>query len=152
MTVNRQESETISKSRAQLESQVSASPSNIGAADVHRDYERVKESVCRISIPNQYKVQDSATGVKQDCKPVLKVVTKCARVAETGMKIMSQMPDNHGDVVSINKSDLEKLFIVFNAQCEYLKSEYASLEIKSNCNYVHYYLNYVMECTRNIKV
>ena len=78
MTVNRQESETISECRAQLESQVSASPSNIGAADVHRDYERVKESVRRISIANQYKVQDSATGIKQDCKPELKVVTKCA--------------------------------------------------------------------------
>ena len=61
VTVNRQESETISESRAQLESQVSASPSNIGAADVHRQHERVKES-----IPNQYKVQHSATGIKQD--------------------------------------------------------------------------------------
>ena len=97
VTMNRQESETISESRAQLESQVSASPSNIGAADVHRDYERVKESVCSISIPNQYKVQDSATGIKQDCKPVPKVVTKCARFAETGMKIMLQMPADDGD-------------------------------------------------------
>ena len=94
----------------------------------------MKESVSRISIPVQYKVQDSATGIKQDCKPVLKVVTKCARFAETGMKIMLQMPDNDGDVVSINKSDLQKPFIVFNAQCEYLKSEYASLVVKSNFN------------------
>ena len=49
-------------------------------------------------------------------------------------KIMLQMPDDDGDVVSINKSDPEKLFIVFNAQCEYLKLEYASLVVKSNCN------------------
>ena len=101
---------------------------------MHRHYERVKESVSRISTPNQYKVQDSATGIKQDCKPVLKVVTKCERFAKTGIKIMQQMRDNHGNVVSINKSDLEKLFLVFNAQCEYLKSEYASLVVKSNFN------------------
>ena len=44
------------------------------------------------------------------------------------------MRDNDGNVVSINKSDLEKLFLVFNAQCEYLKSEYASLVVKSNFN------------------
>ena len=50
------------------------------------------------------------------------------------MKIMLQISDNDSDVVNINKSDIEKLFIFLNAQCEYLKSEYASPVVKSNFN------------------
>ncbi|GFR58905.1 hypothetical protein ElyMa_003490800 [Elysia marginata] len=99
--------------RAQLDGPSITSPPTSGAADVQRDFDRVRDSVTRIHVPNNYKVNDSSVSIKQDCKPALKVISKCARYAETGLKIMSQIPDNeNSETVIVQKDDLEKLFIL----------------------------------------
>ncbi|GFR86020.1 hypothetical protein ElyMa_004189400 [Elysia marginata] len=117
--------------RAQLDGPFITSPPTSGSADVERDFGRVRDSVTRIHVPNNYKINDNSVGIKQDCKPALKVISKCARYAETGLKIMSQIPDNeNSETVIVQKDDLEKLFIVFAAQCTFLRSEYASLVVR----------------------
>ncbi|GFO29463.1 reverse transcriptase [Plakobranchus ocellatus] len=115
----------------------SASPAETfsSAADILKDFERLRDSLVRIPVPNNFKVNDTTTGIKQDCRGTLSVLSKCARFAETGLKVLTTLPDErHSSSVSIQRDDLESIFVVFAAQINFLQSEYAGLVVKSTFN------------------
>lgn len=58
-------------------------------SDIQRDYERLRDAFANIPVPPGLKVNDSSTGIKNESKPSLKILSKCARFAETGMKVIS---------------------------------------------------------------
>lgn len=126
------------RSRAQLDSYYNpvspSNPSGFGAADVQRDYERLRDSLIRVPVPHNLRVHDTSSGLKQDCRPILKVISKCARYSETGLKVLSQIPDSNEEQILVSKYDLENLFIIFAAQNNFLQSEYASLVVRSTFN------------------
>ena len=105
------------------------------AADIQRDFERLRDSLARIPTPPGLKVSDSSNGIKQECRPALKVLSKCARFAETGLKVLSQIPaDRDSESVTVDKNDLESVFVVLAAQINFLQSEYAALVVRSTFN------------------
>lgn len=100
------------------------------AADIQRDFERIKETLQRTPVPDNYKVRDSAVGIKQDCKQSLKILSKCARYSETAIKIIHQIPvTNNGPDVS--EGALNCLFTCVAAQINLLQQEYTNLVVKS---------------------
>ena len=100
--------------------------------DVSQEFELVRGRLSKVSIPTQYRVHDSSAGIKQDCKPTLKVVSKCARFAETGLKQLSLITPDADGVCHINQGDLQALFTIFAAQSAYLKGEYSNLVVRSS--------------------
>ncbi|GFO42658.1 hypothetical protein PoB_006916300 [Plakobranchus ocellatus] len=60
--------------------------------DIQRQFDSLRDILSRVQIPAYCKVKDSAVGIKTDCKPVLKVINKSARFAETGLKILGNLP------------------------------------------------------------
>ena len=62
---------------------------DFSAAEIQRDFERIRDTLNRVPVPTSLKVNDSTSGIKQECRDVLKTVSKCARYTETGIKIIS---------------------------------------------------------------
>ncbi len=53
--------------------------------DLSRNFDAIRDKLTKVSIPSNYKLHDSPVGIKQDLKPALKVISKMARHAETGL-------------------------------------------------------------------
>ena len=68
---------------------VNSSYGDSAALEIGLEFERVKNRVQRIQLLPSLKVLDSQAGLKQECKRMLKVMSKCARFAETGLKLLS---------------------------------------------------------------
>ena len=96
------------------------------AADVQRDFERLRDSLLRVPVPNDLKVRDSATGIKQDCKPALKIIQKCARYAEVLLKILKTRDHD------TERENVDKIFTCAVAQITFLQAEFANLVVKSS--------------------
>ena len=116
-------------------SQASVSPySTTGAsADVQREYDRLRDSLNRVPLPKNYKVNDSAKGIGKEGRQTLAIISKCARFSETGLKVLADLqPVSEDDnVVTLQKEDLQKFFTVFAAQTNFLQGEFANLVVKS---------------------
>ena len=54
-----------------------------------QQFDHIRERLNKVTIPPSYKLHDSPIGIKQDQKPALKVISKTARHAETGIKLDS---------------------------------------------------------------
>ena len=108
----------------------SASPSEI---DIQKKFDSLKDSLAKVQLPPECKVNESQQGIKADCKPPLKIITKTARFAETGLKIISQLnaQDSESELYTLTAADIEKLYIIFQAQINYLQSEYSGLVVRS---------------------
>ena len=106
-----------------------------GAAnfEFQKEYERVRDSLTRVQLPPSLKVHDSSTGIKQECKGALKVISKCARYSETAIKILETIPTpvDQCPTLTIKREDLSNLFVVTAAQINFLQSEFASLVVRS---------------------
>ena len=100
------------------------------AADIQKDYERVRDSLNRTPVPDGFRVHDSAVGIKQENKQALKILSKCARYSETALKIVNGVTviDNQ---VRISEGELNCLFTCLAAQINFLQCEYTSLVVKS---------------------
>ena len=96
------------------------------SVNVQRCFDNIKESYARVRIPPQYKVNDSANGIKTEYRPVLKIIGKTARFAETGLKVLAsiQDPDPSSD-------GLSELFTIFQAQINFLQAEYSNVVVRS---------------------
>lgn len=95
------------------------------AADIQRDFERLRDSLLRIPVPNNLKVYDNSTGIKQESRNTLRIISKCARYSETALKVLSMIQDEEAFV------DTDKLFTCLAAQINFLQSEYANLVVKN---------------------
>ncbi|KAK3740824.1 hypothetical protein RRG08_042808 [Elysia crispata] len=95
--------------------------------DVTQEFERVRDKLNRVSLPSSYKVHDSAAGIKQDCKPALKVISRCARFAETGLKQLSTFERDDNGMFCLSDNEMQSLFTIFPAQSSFLNAEYSSL-------------------------
>lgn len=100
--------------------------------DIQKRFDNVREGLSRIQLPPDSKVCESQQGIKADCKSTLKVISRSARFAETGLKLMSRFcqDDQSGNFI-ISPADMDKLYIIFQAQVNYLQAEYSGLVVRS---------------------
>ena len=102
-------------------------------ADIQREFDHVRDSLTRVSIPKKCKVNDSAKGIGKDSKASLGVVSKCPRYAETGLKAIASLQPEREDeqTITLLKDEIQKLYTIFLAQVNFLQAEYANLVVKS---------------------
>ena len=103
-----------------------------------KEFDQVKDSVARVSLPQHLKLVDSSAGIKAESKPTLKIISKTARIAETGFKILSTLTptnsnnsDTRPDSVTVSQDNLGALFTLFAAQMQFLQQEYANIVVKN---------------------
>lgn len=72
-------------------------------------------------------------GVNKESRPKLKVVSKCARYTETGLKMIASLDteSDEREFVTVQKEQIQQLCTVFTAQINFLQSEYAKIIVKS---------------------
>lgn len=99
--------------------------------DIQRQFDSLRDRLSRVQIPSYCKVNDSAVGIKTDCKPVLKIISKSARFAETGLKILGNLTQEPQGQYNITENDIQSLYTVFYAQVNYLQGEYSNLVVRS---------------------
>ena len=107
-------------------------------SDICRQFDSIRDKLSRTSIPDNYKLNDSPVGIKQEFKPSLKIISKTARHSETGLKLLANItsPNNETEDGSfyLTASQAQELFTVFASQSVFLQSEYTSLVVKSTFN------------------
>lgn len=101
-----------------------------------REYEAVRKALEKVRLPADLQANDihSQTGLHKDCRPAAKIVSKCGRFTETGIRwVMQAYKDNRQEDGSfvLQESDLQDLFNVFVAELCYVKAEYTNLVVQS---------------------
>ena len=109
--------------------------SQSAVVDALREFDSIKESLQRIKLPSHLKVADSQTGIRRECKDTYKVIAKCSRFAETGLrwigKVTQIQPDQEADTYHVPEEMMKQLYNIFFAQIGYLRGEYTNLVVQS---------------------
>ena len=107
-------------------------------ADISRQFDSLKERLSRAQLPTQLKINETSSGIKQEFRPSLKIISKCARHAETGLRLLSVIsnPDNElpDHSFKLSADDVQDLYAIFASQTTFLQSEYANIVVKSTFN------------------
>ena len=101
------------------------------SVDYLKAFDTLKDRVARIQLPNNLRLAESAAGIKTDSKPVLRVISKTARIAETGFKLLSELNEDPSLTSSKAKVTFDNLFALFAAQMQFLQQEYANLVVQN---------------------
>ena len=121
-----------------MESTASSTASPLIPHDLGRKFDSIRERLSRVSIPDDFKLNESPAGIKQELKPCLKVISKTARHSETGLKLLATITDPDNEIgngsFNLTTAQAQDLFTVFASQSQFLQSEYTSLVVKSTFN------------------
>ena len=97
-----------------------------------RNFEGIRDKLAKISLPSFLKVNDSSTGIKQESRSTLKVISKTSRYAETGLKLLAAISQPNDDgTFTLSEGDMADFYNIFASQIQYLQSEYATLIVKN---------------------
>ena len=97
------------------------------SVDIAIQFDTLKDCLNWIHLPNQYKVHHSTVEIQKKSKSALKITFKTMRYAETGLQLLSNIcrfPDGYALAE-------QELFTIFQAQINFLQSEYSTLMVKS---------------------
>ena len=129
--------ETLSASAPPFEPQIPRSPAShvepvapgpaqacaSGRVDIQGDFQALRDSLARIKLPAEFRLNESRHGIKRTDQGVLNVITKCSRYNETAIRLLSTIEAD----TTISQDTLDQLLTIFHAQCKYLQDEYAAL-------------------------
>ena len=104
----------------------------LGSSDIQKEFDCIRDSLMRQTLPADLKVHDTSTGIKNECRPALKVIQKTARYAETALKILQTLRSPTPVTLVYDNEDINKLFIVLAAQINFLQAEFTNILVKSN--------------------
>jgi hypothetical protein len=92
--------------------------------DIQQEFAIIKDSLQRVRLPKDLKVEDSRQGVKRNDQGRINNIAKCARYSETALKILSTI-----DPFNVTQADLNDLVIVNVAMVRYLQEEHALVHV-----------------------
>ena len=95
-----------------------------GDVDLNTAFSAVKAAVQHIKLPSSLQVPTDKTGVKRSDQPLLNLINKVAKYAETGLKII-QTP-LHSDA----SSKLQDLLTTLSALVQLLQEEHAAVVVQ----------------------
>jgi hypothetical protein len=95
-------------------------------SDVQGEFQSIKDSVNSVKLPSDLKVSDTRQGIKLDDQGHSAVVNKCARFAETTLKLLWQI-DNANNMT---QEYMQQLYLIQLAQIRYLQEEHAGLIVQ----------------------
>lgn len=92
--------------------------------DIQQEFTIIKDSLQRVRLPKDLKVEDSRQGVKRSDQGRINNISKCARYTETALKLLSTIdPDN------VSQGDVNDLIIINVAMVRYLQEEHALVHV-----------------------
>lgn len=92
-------------------------------SDIQGDFSALKDSLARIKLPTELRLNESRQGIKRSDVPVLNILSKCSRYSETTAKLLSTIEPGS----SVTQETLDQLFLICHAQCKYVQDEYAAI-------------------------
>ena len=95
--------------------------------DIQSEFQCLKDSLAKQKLPSELKLNESRQGIQRADQGVYAVLSKCARFAETSIKLLSTIEPG----CLVTPELLEELFLVNTAQIKYLQDEYASILVNS---------------------
>ena len=98
-----------------------ASAGNIAATvDIHKECPSIRDSLARIALPPELKVQYSPVGIKQELRHSLSIISKSSKYTETALKLISTFEKSHnGDTYSVQEEDIHALFTILSASSQF---------------------------------
>ena len=97
------------------------------AAGVQREYEVLKDSLAKIKLPGQLKVNDSRQGIKRSEQTAVNIVSKGSRYTETALRWLLSV-----DRSQVSVQDLDRLLVILTAQVNFFQTEFAGLLVQSS--------------------
>lgn len=93
---------------------------------IQEEYATLKDSLQRIKLPQDQRLNDSRAGVNRAEQPIYNVVVKCARYIETALKWTGVQ-----EPYSSSAEDLVQLHTILLANMRYLQCEYQAIIVQS---------------------
>ena len=96
-------------------------PVSAAAEDPQGVFQKIKDSVSKISLNSEFKVPDAKKGIKRQDHTAVEIIGKCGKYSETLMKVISsfQSGDSVDELVNY-------IFYIAFAQTRYLQERYSS--------------------------
>ena len=107
----------------------SPEPFDFTSVDAQEDFQSIKDSVQKVKLPPELKLDESKQGIKREDQQTLNVLSRTARYAETTLKVLSTFDDIQYNESVDNK--LAQIVKIQQAQICYLRDEYANLIVQS---------------------
>jgi len=107
----------------------SADLGTAGNIAIQEEYLTIKDCVQNVKLSADLKVSESRSGIKREDTAHANVIGKCAKFAETSMKLILQADKREFDENSKNEL-LYKMYSVQLAQIRYLQEEHASVIVQ----------------------
>lgn len=95
--------------------------------NIQQEFTVIKDSLQRVRLSNELKVNDSSVGIQRADQPRHKVVSKCARYAETLIKLLSSL-----NAETVSQGDIQDLLTICIAQVRYLQEEQSMMLVNSS--------------------
>ncbi len=92
--------------------------------DVQGQYQSIRDSVQRIRLPSDLKLNETRRGVRACDKPHFNTLTRSARYVETALKVIASVDDN------ATPDQLSQLFTILKAHIAYLQDEHAAVVVQ----------------------
>ena len=96
--------------------------------DVQADFAAVRDSVQRVKLPGDLRLNESRTGIRREDQPSFNAIVRSARYTETVFKLLSSLPSD--DLPADLRHDLDNVFTVNLAHIRYLQEEYSNLTVQ----------------------
>ena len=113
--------------------------------EVQSEFTALKDTLTRVKLDSDLKVPDSRVGVRPQFSHQCSVIQRCAKYAETSVKIISLLQDRAVyDLQTstltptprpVTQQDLRDLAVVGVAQLRFLQEEFASIVVESQYNH-----------------
>ena len=91
--------------------------------DTQGEFQTLKESLSKVKLPADVKLNDSRQGIKRTDQPFMDALAKCGRYCENGIKLFCSLEAG----TELKQETLDNLFLIQYAQIKYLQEEYAAL-------------------------
>ena len=96
-------------------------------SDAQQEFVIIKDSLSKVRLPKELKVEDSRQGVRRGEQGRIVTIGKCARYAETSLKLLSTINEDH-----VTAGDLNDLIVINVAMLRYLQEEHSLVHVNGS--------------------
>lgn len=96
-------------------------------ANIQQEFLVIRDAIQRVKLPNDLKLDESSPGVQNKDRPRRNVLARCAKYAETSLKLLSTLKAGQ-----VSEGDLQDLITISMAQVRYLQEEQAMILVNNN--------------------
>ena len=103
--------------------------SSTAGDDIQGRFYSIKDSLQKVCLPPEYKLNESRQGIKKAELSTFNVLSKSARYVETTLRLLGTVTDQRPP----SRTDLDNLLSIQIAHIKFLQEEYAATLVQSQC-------------------